>query len=145
MAYADDITEEYGILIDAAKAAYLAAAQVAGENVGDATSFDQLIENYKEANKNYRKRILDKIESLQEEIDQWEQNLAKWEVGAPAREIEIAEAANTLKVETARLQGYKEALSYAKANLDHLLEYIKSLDVNFVVPAVTIPGDDDED
>ena len=130
----EDELLHYATLIQAAKKAYTAAATIAGENVG-ADNWDQLVENYKKANENYRKRLVGIIEKLQGEIETLEERIAKFNQGIPQLDIAIAEAEKDLKVETARLQGYEEALAYAKANLDKLMEYIKSLDVNFVVPA----------
>ncbi len=132
----EDQLLHYATLIQAAKKAYFAAAKIAGENVEDAANWDELIENYKAANKAYRDRLIGIIEDLQADIETLEERIAKFNQGIPQLDIAIAEAEKELKVETARLQGYEKALAYAKANLDHLLEYIKSLDVNFVVPAV---------
>jgi uncharacterized coiled-coil protein SlyX len=137
----NDVLIHYATLIQAAKKAYLAAAQIAGEDVASETglkptNFDQLVENYKAANKRYRERLIGIIEDFQADIETLEERIAKFNQGIPQLDIAIAEAEKELKVETARLQGYEQALAYAKANLEHLLEYIKSLDVNFVVPAV---------
>jgi chromosome segregation ATPase len=131
----NDVLIHYATLIQAAKKAYTAAAKIAGENVG-ADNWDDLVENYKKANENYRKRLLGIIEDFQADIETLEERIAKFNQGIPQLDIAIAEAEKELKVETARLQGYEQALAYAKANLDKILEYIKSLDVNFVVPAV---------
>ena len=132
----EDELLHYATLIQAAKKAYFASAKIAGENVDDAANWDELIENYKAANKAYRERLIGIIEDLQSDIETIEQAIAKFNQGIPQLDIAIAIAEKELTVEKARLQGYEEALAYAKANLDHLLEYIKSLDVNFVVPAV---------
>ncbi|MBR5052695.1 MAG: hypothetical protein IKW91_05670, partial [Bacteroidaceae bacterium] len=131
----EDELLHYATLIQAAKKAYFATAQIADENVDNAANWDQLVENYKKANENYRKRLVGIIEKLQGEIETLEERIAKFNQGIPQLDIAIAEAEKELKVETARLQGYEEALAYAKANLDKLMEYIKSLDANFVVPA----------
>ena len=142
MAWDEEIREtedellHYATLIQAAKKAYFAAAKIAGENVEDAANWDELVENYKAANKAYRERLIGIIEDLQADIETIEEAIAKFNQGLPQLDIAIAMAEKELKVETARLQGYEQALAYAKANLEHLLEYIKSLDVNFVVPAV---------
>lgn len=134
----EDQLLHYATLIQAAKKAYFASAKIAGENVDDAANWDELIENYKAANKAYRQRLIDIIDDLQTEIENLEQSIAWFNAGVPQLDIAIAIAEKELTVEKARLQGYEEALAYAKANLDHLLEYIKSLDVNFVVPAVDL-------
>jgi hypothetical protein len=134
----EDQLLHYATLIQAAKAAYFAAAKIAGENVEDAANWDELVENYKAANKAYRERLIGIIEDLQADIETIEEAIAKFNQGLPQLDIAIAMAEKELKVETARLQGYEQALAYAKANLEHLLEYIKSLDVNFVVPAVDL-------
>ena len=134
----EDELLHYATLIQAAKKAYFAAAKIADENVDNATNWDELVENYKKANENYRNRLLGIIEDLQTEIETLEQRIAKFNQGLPQLDIAIAEAEQKVKVETARLEGYKEALAYAKANLDKLMEYLKGLDVNFVVPAIDV-------
>ena len=141
IALTEDLLQHYHILLQSAKDAYFAAAKANNELVQnkdkvDPTNFDQLVENYKAANKRYRERLVGIIEKLQGDIETLEERIAKFAQGIPQLDIAIAEAEKDLQVETARLKGYEEALAYAKANLDHLLEYIKSLDVNFVVPAV---------
>ena len=134
-----DGLKHYEILMSAAKDAYFASAQIADELVAnkdgvDPTTWDQLVKNYEEANKRYRARLIGIIEELQEEIEANEECIAKFNQGLPQLDIAIAKAERVLRVETARLEGYKEALDYAKANLDRILEYVKSLDANFVIP-----------
>jgi hypothetical protein len=134
----DQITHDR-ILINAAKDAYFASATIADELVKDKdgnkpANWDELVKNYEEANKRYRARLIGIIEELQEEIEANEECIAKFNQGLPQLDIAIAKAERVLRVETARLDGYKEALAYAKANLDRILEYVKSLDANFVIP-----------
>ena len=140
IAQTEDLLQHYHILLQSAKDAYFAAAKANNELVQnkdkvDPANFDQLVKNYQDANKRYRERLVGIIEKLQGQIETLEERIAKFNQGIPQLDILIAEAEKDLKVESARLKGYEEALAYAKANLDHLLEYIKSLDANFVVPA----------
>ncbi len=72
-----------------------------------------------------------KIKFYTEAIRDYDENIHVAKVH-PA-ELALAKAQKNLAIETERLNGYQNVLAYAKANLDKILEYIKSLDVNFVV------------
>jgi len=128
-----DVLEHYHVLINAAKEAYYAAAVIAGENVDNAGNWDALVENYTQANTNYRNRLVGIIEDLQGEIETLEERIAKFNQGIPQLDIRIAEAEKALAIAKTKLEGYEQVLAYAKANLDHMLEYIKSLDAEYVI------------
>ena len=95
-------------------------ANVQREVVND---FAVVIEDYFDA--------LDDIKTYTEDIRDYDQKVHVEKVH-PA-ELALAKAQRDLAIATAKLDGYQEVLAYAKANLDKILEYIKSLDVNFVV------------
>jgi chromosome segregation ATPase len=141
----EDQLLHYATLIQAAKDAYFQAAKIAdelvkNENDKDPKNFDQLVKNYQDANKRYRERLAKEIKDLQAKIENNEESIAKFNQGLPQLDIAIARAENELRVEKEILKGLKQALSYAKENLDRILEYMKSLDgVNFVIPDFTTP------
>ena len=128
----NDQLKHYKILLASLRDAYFAAAKAAGENVGDAANWDQLVKNYTEANKNHRKVLVNLIKDAQKLIDDNTKNIADFEHGKPMLEIAVAQAETDLAVAQSKLAVAEKALDYAKANLDRVMDYMKSLDANFL-------------
>jgi hypothetical protein len=137
-----DSKSHLNTLKDAYEKAYKAAAKAKYDVTG--TDLDNLIENLQKqvvadfagVIAAYEKAVGTEtvkgdIQFYTEAIRDYDENVHVGKVH-PA-ELALVTAQKTLAIENARLQGYQEVLAYAKANLDKILEYIKSLDVNFVV------------
>ena len=96
--------------------------------------FIQLVSNYKAARKAYENAIKQDIKDQNVNIDTNMKLIADFESGAAAADIAIAEAQATLDKEMRKLAVLEDQLAQAKESLDKILEYIKTLDSNFVIP-----------
>ena len=96
-------------------------------------AFADVVKNYNEAVGYEDGGIVFKgdIQRYTEYIRDYEKDVVIGGVHPAQKALE--QAKQDLAVEQNRLAGYEQALAYAKANLDKILEYLKSLDVNFVV------------
>ena len=126
------------ILMDSFKDAYFAAAKAAGydefNKQGEkATKWDELIEAYKTARENYINGLKKKIEEQTKVIDDNSKAIADYWSEVPVIDIEIAKAEANLAIEKRRLAALEEGLTYAKANMEKVLEYVQSQDANFVL------------
>ena len=127
------------IVIDSFKAAYFAAAKAAGyDKFNDdgkaAVDWDELYEAYKTARKAYVETLKNKIKADTKVIDDNAKKIADFWSEIPAIDIEIAEAEADLKIQQHRLAALEKAIDLAKANMDKILEYVKSQDANFILP-----------
>ena len=125
-------------LIDSFKAAYFAAAKAAGydefNKTGEkAKDWDELIDAYKAARESYINSLKAKIKDQETIIDTNAKNIADFWSEVPAIDIEIANAEADLSIETRRMLALEQALAYAKANMEKVLEYVQSQDANFVL------------
>ena len=103
------------------------------EYAEDATTIDELIAAYKAAREEYIEDLLEDIAELEEEIDMYEQSIATFKSGVPAINILIAQAEQVLARDKEQLKKWNQVLATAQENLDRIIEYLKSLDVNFVL------------
>ncbi|MBR5018081.1 MAG: hypothetical protein IKX53_00410 [Bacteroidales bacterium] len=102
--------------------------------------FVELFKNYKKAREDYEKAVKGDIDDQEKVIDTNMQAIADWESGKDAKEIAVAEAQAKLDKEQKQLKVYQELLKAAKENLDRILEYLLSQDVNFINLANTNIG-----
>ena len=94
--------------------------------------FLTLFDNYKKARENYAEAVKKDIEKQEGVIDSNMKSIADWESGKDEKEIAVAEAQAKLDKEQKLLKVYQELLKGAKENLDRILEYLLSQDVNFI-------------
>jgi len=130
----DDEIAHYNILIDALKPAYYAACKAAGyvDALDNPADFDALVEAYEDARQAYIDALEADIEAQEAVIDANAKLIADFESGVPALEIEIAEAQAKLNLEQKKLTVLNELLKGAKENLDRIIAYLLSQDVNFI-------------
>lgn len=126
------------ILMDSFKAAYYAAAKAAGydqfNNDGKAAGdWEALFKAYKDARAAYVKSLENQIEADTQAIKDNKKKIADFWSEIPAIDIEIADAQADLKIQQHRLAALEQALAYAKANMEKVLEYVQSQDANFVL------------
>lgn len=123
---------------DAMNVAYAKAAKAAGYVEDDYTDFEDVLEDVQ-----YQ---LDNLADLMEFIynyydgiiDSNAKKIADFYNEIPLIDIEIADAEADLAIEQHRLAALEKALAYAKENLNRIIEYLKSLDVNYIL----ITGED---
>ncbi len=123
---------------DAMNVAYAKAAKAAGYVEDDYTDFEDVLEDVQ-----YQ---LDNLADLMEFIynyydgiiDSNAKKIADFYNEVPLIDIEIADAEADLAIEQHRLAALEKALAYAKENLNRIIEYLKSLDVNYIL----ITGED---
>ena len=126
------------ILMDSFKAAYYAAAKAAGYDQFNkdgkaAGDWDALYKAYKTAREAYVQTLKNNIEANTKIIDDNSRNIAEYWSEVPVIDIEIADAAANLQIEEHRLAALEQALTYAKANLEKILEYVQSQDFSYVL------------
>ena len=136
------------IMIDAIQPAYAAAAKVMnyqkyqelnenGELVDKTVTgatVEELIAAYEQARKNYKKTLEGYIKNADEKIKALRDSIKKIENGKPAKDIEIDLLEGDLEKAKIELNALEEICKGAKENLDRILAYVASLDVNFVIP-----------
>ena len=115
---------------------YLLAAQAKGyEGADTADDFDEWVENVQDYLDDLRGDwYFDYIMDYLEANDYAKMIADYYGNEGGLFDIAIAKAEAELKIAQAYLEEYEKAMNYAKANLDRILEYLKSLDVNFVIP-----------
>ena len=136
------------IMIDALKPAYAAAAKLMeyqkyqvlnkdGELV-DATvtgaTVEDLLKAYEQARKDYKKTLEGYISALDTEIKGYRDSIKALENGVPKAQVEIDELEAKIEKAKIELNALEEIAKGAKENLNRILEYVQSLDVNFVIP-----------
>lgn len=136
------------IMIDALTPAYYAAAEVMkyqnykelnedGELV-DATvtgaTVEELIAAYEQARKDYKKKLEGYIADLDEDIKGYRDAIKDLEKGVPEAQVKIDELEADIEKAKIELNALEEIAKGAKENLNRILEYVMSLDVNFVIP-----------
>ncbi len=140
----NDKISHANILKDAYDAAYVAAAAAKYEI--DAAAGDEL----KDIIGKLQRKISDAFKPVYDayaqaaigvgdemsDIEFYTRSIHDFESEVPAFELAIAKAERDLAIATSRLQLLQQALDYAKVNLDRILEYVKSLDANYI----NIPG-----
>jgi hypothetical protein len=140
---AKDQEKHLMVLSKAARDVYFAAAKVEGyqemyvdtATLAPATSIDELIINYKNARAEYIETLVDAIAELEADIDMYKHSIATFKSGEPIINLLIAEAEQVLARDKEQLKKWSQVLSTAQENLDRIIEYLKSLDVNFVLHA----------
>ena len=137
----DDTIAHAQILIAALKPAYYAAAKAAGytEALDNAATYDELIENYEAMREAYIDALEADIEAQEAEIDANMKLIADFESADSQADIDIAKAQAELDKENKKLNAMEEVLKGARENLDRILAYIQTLDVNFVIIPTDIP------
>ena len=126
------------ILMDSFKKAYYAAAKAAGydefnkegKSAGD---WDALYKAYKDAREAYINDLKNRIKYWENVLDTNAKKIADYWSEVPAIDIEIADAQANLAIEQHRLWALEDALAYAKANLQKILEYVQSQDFSYVL------------
>ena len=126
------------IAYDALEKAYVKAAKAAGYIDDDTMSFDEVLEEVEETLDGLYDVYGAIVTYYEGQVDKNAKNIADFYNEVPLIDIEIADAQADLAIEQHRLAALEKALAYAKENLDRIIEYLKSLDVNFIV----ITGDD---
>ena len=126
------------ILMDSFKTAYYAAAKAAGydefnKTGKSAADWDALYKAYKDAREAYVQTLKNKIKADTQVIDDYSKKIADYWSEVPAIDIEIADALANFNIEKHRLNALEEALAYAKANMEKILEYVQSQDFSFVL------------
>jgi chromosome segregation ATPase len=136
------------IMIDALTPAYYAAADVMkyqnykelnedGELV-DATvtgdTVEKLIAAYEQARKDYKKKLEGYIANLDDDIKGYRDAIKDLEKGVPEAQVKIDELEADIEKAKIELNALEEIAKGAKENLNRILEYVMSLDVNFVIP-----------
>lgn len=136
------------IMIDALTPAYYAAADVMkyqnykelnedGELV-DATvtgaTVEELIAAYEQARKDYKKKLEGYIADLDQDIKGYRDAIKDLEKGVPEAQVKIDELEAQIEKAKIELNALEEIAKGAKENLNRILEYVMSLDVNFVIP-----------
>ncbi len=139
--YAQDILDMDDLKTLAEKV-YMAAAKIAGyedfaasmmTSYADIAELKQLMDSYYE----YLIETYEgKIEKAKKNIETYRHKIATFKSGVPAIDIEIADAEADLKIEQHRLAALEQALELAKANMEKVLEYIQTVDANFVLPEI---------
>jgi len=149
------------IILDAMKPAYLAAAKAAeyqkyvdakgNEQTMNTGSWDELITSYEAARKKYVNDLDALIKGIKEgtadeNIPAYKKLIADFAMFSdptvspdgtemPYVMMQIAEAQLELESATQKLGAMQQALAYAKANLDRILEYVKSeTDASVLLP-----------
>lgn len=119
----------------ALKPAYYAAAKASGDaEFLEAADYDELMKNYKQYVKDAKKSFNNAIAAFEDDIDACLKAIEDFESNVPVADINIAKAQADLEKEQLRLNGLEEVLKGAKENLDRILQYIMTLDANFVIP-----------
>jgi len=119
----------------ALKPAYYAAAKASGDaEFLEAGDYDELMKNYKQYVKDAKKSFNNAIAAFEDDIDACLKAIEDFESNVPVADINIAKAQADLEKEQLRLNGLEEVLKGAKENLDRILQYIMTLDANFVIP-----------
>ena len=123
---------------DAMNVAYAKAAKAAGYVEDDYTDFEDVLEDVQYQLDN----LADVMEFIYNYydgiIDSNAKKIADFYNEIPLIDIEIADAEADLAIEQHRLAALEKALAYAKENLNRIIEYLKSLDVNYIL----ITGED---
>ena len=139
--YAQDIIDMDDLKTLAEKV-YMAAAKIAGYEDFAAsmmTSYTDIAE-LKQLMDSYYEYLIEtyegKIEKAKKNIETYRHKIATFKSGVPAIDIEIADAEADLKIEQHRLAALEQALELAKANMEKVLEYIQTVDANFVLPEI---------
>jgi hypothetical protein len=136
------------IMIDAITPAYAAAAKVMnyqkyqelnedGELVDKTVTgatVEELIAAYEQARKNYKEKLEGYIEDLDEDIHDYRDAIKDLEKGVPEAKVKIDELEAQIEKAKIELNALEEIAKGAKENLNRILEYVMSLDVNFVIP-----------
>ncbi len=136
------------IMIDAITPAYAAAAKVMnyqkyqelnedGELVDKTVTgatVEELIAAYEQARKNYKEKLEGYIEDLDEDIHDYRDAIKDLEKGVPEAQVKIDELEAQIEKAKIELNALEEIAKGAKENLNRILEYVMSLDVNFVIP-----------
>ena len=135
----NDAIDHANILITALKPAYYAACKAAGyvDALDNPADYDELIEAYEAYREAYVDALEADIENMEGVIDTYAKLIADFESGAAQADIDIAEAQAKLDKENKKLTVLKEVLKGAKENLDRIVQYLLSTDVNFIIPADT--------
>lgn len=137
------------IMINAIEPAYYAAAKVANYNkyqelnedgeLVDATvsgaTVEELIAAYEQARKDYKKKLEGYIKTLDEEIKDLRDAIKDLDNGKSEKEVALDLLESDLEKAKIELNALEEIAKGAKENLDRILEYIASLDINFVIPS----------
>ncbi len=136
------------IMIDALTPAYFAAAEVMkyqnykelnedGELV-DATvtgaTVEDLLKAYEQARKDYKEKLEGYIANLDDKIHGYRDAIKDLENGVPEAQVAIDELEADIEKAKIELNALEEIAKGAKENLNRILEYVMSLDVNFVIP-----------
>ena len=131
--------EHAKISYDNLSEAYIAAAKAKGyKEAKSASDFNVWVEKVQEYLDGLREKYYNQYVTYDGYATTFAQNIAEYYNEKPIIDVAIAEAEATLAIEQHRLAALQKALAYAKENLDRIIEYLKSLDVNFIV----ITGDD---
>ena len=150
----DDQIAHLDITLKALKDAYFAAAKVydlqkqfADADGNPATDWDQLKANYEQALKDFanendamHKMFASLIEFYDGQVDKAAKDIADFQSKAPDEAIKVAKAQAELDEAKFLLDYYETVFKGIKDDLNLILEYLKSLDVQLVIPNVTIPA-----
>ena len=136
------------IMINAIEPAYAAAAKVMNyqkyqelnedgelvDAVVAGATVEELLAAYEQARKNYKEKLEGYIEDLDEDIQDYRDAIKDLEKGVPEAQVKIDELEGQIEKAKIELNALEEIAKGAKENLNRILEYVMSLDVNFVIP-----------
>ena len=106
----------------------LVDATVTGSTVED------LLKAYEQARKDYKEKLEGYISALDKEIKGYRDSIKALENGVPEAQVTIDELEAKIEKAKIELNALEEIAKGAKENLNRILEYVTSLDVNFVIP-----------
>ena len=94
--------------------------------------FITMFENYKKAREEYAEAVKGDIKDQKTNIAEYAKYIADYEGGADPYNIDVEKAKNELQKAKKELTVLNELLKGAKENLDRIIEYLLSQDVNFI-------------
>ena len=118
--------------------AYAKAAKAAGYVDTDYADFEDVLDDVQEQLDDLAMVFAYIYDYYEGVIDSNAKKIADFYNEIPLIDIEIADAEADLAIEQHRLAALEKALAYAKENLNRIIEYLKSLDVNYIL----ITGED---
>jgi len=113
---------------------YLIAAQAKGyAEANKSADFDEWVERVQEKLDGLRVKYYNQYVEALMEANQYAKQIADYYSEMPIIDIAIADAEADLAIQQHRLAALEKALAYAKENLNRIIEYLKSLDVNYIL------------
>jgi len=126
--------EHAAISYDNLSEVYLIAAQAKGyAEANKSADFDEWVERVQEKLDGLRVKYYNQYLEALMEANSYAKQIADYYSEMPIIDIAIADAQADLAIQQHRLAALEKALAYAKENLDRIIEYLKSLDVNYIL------------